>query len=56
MIQKQAEQLGVPYLGEVREGSAIQKAAFLRRSLYEYDKRSNPARDYMQVLERIMED
>lgn len=56
MIQKQAEQLGVPYLGEVREGSAIQKAAFLRKSLYQYDKRSNPARDYMQVLERIMED
>lgn len=53
MIQKQAEQLAVPYLGEVREGSAIQKAAFLRKSLYEYDKRSNPARDYLRVLETI---
>ncbi len=50
-----AEALRVPYLGEVREGSAIQKAAFLRKSLYKYDKRSNPAKDYLQVLAQIME-
>lgn len=56
MIKRQAEQLDVPYLGEVREGSAIQKAAFLRRSLFEYDKRSNPARDYLRVLETITEE
>ena len=55
MIKKQAEALRVPYLGEVREGSAVQKAAFLRKSLYKYDKRSNPAKDYLQVLAQIME-
>lgn len=56
MIQRQAAEIGAEYLGEVREGSAITKAAFVRRSLYKYDKRSNPARDYMRVLETIIEE
>ena len=56
MIQRQADELGARYLGEVREGSAITKAAFFRKSLYKYDKRSNPARDYMRVLETIIEE
>ncbi len=53
MIQRQAAEIGAEYLGEVREGSAITKAAFMRRSLYEYNKRSNPARDYLRVLDTI---
>ena len=56
LIQRQAEELGAPYLGEVREGSAVQKAAFFRRSLYQYARRSNPALDYMRVLETITEE
>lgn len=54
MIQRQAAEIDADYLGEVREGSAITKAAFMRRSLYKYDKRSNPARDYLRVLETII--
>lgn len=56
MIQRQAAEIGADYLGEVREGSAITKAAFMRRSIYKYDKRSNPARDYLRVLETITEE
>ena len=55
-LQRQAAELGADYLGEVREGSAITKAAWFRKSLYEYNKRSNPARDYMRVLETITEE
>lgn len=52
-IQKQAEALQLPYLGEIRRAIAIQEAATLRQSLFEYAPKSNPARDYLAIYETI---
>lgn len=55
-IRSQAEALGVSYIGEVRRGVAIQEAATLQRSLYEYAPNSKPAADYLQALQFIMKE
>lgn len=52
-IQKQAEALQLPYLGEIRRAIAIQEAATLRQSLFKYAPKSNPARDYLAIFETI---
>lgn len=52
-IQKQAEALQLPYLGEIRRAIAIQEAATLRQSLFEYAPKSNPAMDYLAIYETI---
>ena len=52
-IQKQAEALQLPYLGEIRRAIAIQEAATLRQSLFDYAPKSNPARDYLAIYETI---
>lgn len=52
-IQKQAEALQLPYLGEIRRAIAIQEAATFRQSLFEYAPKSNPARDYLAIYETI---
>lgn len=52
-IQKQVEALQLPYLGEIRRAIAIQEAATLRQSLFEYAPKSNPARDYLAIYETI---
>ena len=53
IIKDQAAGLGLPYLGEVRRSIAVQEAATLRQSLFEYAPRSNPAADYLRIYERI---
>ena len=52
-IQKQAEAMQLPYLGEIRRAIAIQEAATFRQSLFEYAPKSNPARDYLAIYETI---
>lgn len=52
-IQKQAEALRLPYLGEIRRAIAIQEAATFRQSLFEYAPKSNPAIDYLAIYETI---
>lgn len=52
-IREQAAALGVPCLGSVRKGTVVRQAASLRRSIYEYSPKSNPAIDYMQVFGNI---
>lgn len=52
-IQKQAEALRLPYLGEVRRAIAIQEAVTLEQSLFEYAPKSNPAKDYLAIYETI---
>lgn len=41
----------IPYLGEVRKGVAIQEAAALQKSIFEYAPKSNPAQDYLTIYE-----
>lgn len=52
-IQQAAEELSIPYLGEIRNGVVIQEAAALQLSLYEYGAKSKPAADYMSVYKQI---
>lgn len=44
----------IPFLGIVRNGVAIKETHFLRRNLYDYAPRSNPAQDYLTVYKKIM--
>ena len=53
MITEQAEAMGVPYLGAIRRAIAVQEAAALQRSLYEYAPKSKPAADYMDVFNKL---
>ena len=49
-----AAEMGIPYLGAIREAVAIREAQTLQRSLYEYAPNSNPAQDYKAVLQQIL--
>lgn len=53
MLQRQAQELRLPYLGEIRRAVAIREAALLRESLYSYAPRSKPAEDYLRVYKSI---
>lgn len=54
IVTGKAEELGVPCLGAVRVGIAVQEAATFRRSLFEYAGKSNPAHDYLNVYEQLI--
>lgn len=55
-IEGQAAALGVPCLGVIRRAIAIQEAAALQASIYEYDPKAKPARDYLELFDRITAD
>ena len=50
-----ARDMGIPYLGAIREAVAIREAQALQVSLYEYAPKSKPALDYMALYQKIME-
>ena len=52
MINKGIE-AGARYLGTVRQAVTVKEAALLRKSLYEYAPKSNPAREYMDIFNTI---
>lgn len=54
-IMERAQEMGVPYLLEIRNGVAVREAAAMQLSLYEYAPRSKPAADYMKLYKMIME-
>lgn len=49
-----ANKENIPYLGSIRTGVAIQEAAALQQSIYEYAPKSKPASDYMMLLGQII--
>lgn len=53
-ITDTAAELGIPYLGAVREAVAIREAQTLQRSLYQYAPNSKPAQDYRAILRKIL--
>lgn len=55
MLQQITTAQGIPFLGTVRKGVAIQEAAALQRSLYKYAPKSKPAADYMSIYNALME-
>ena len=52
-IDQTAAAAGVPYLGSIRTGAAVEEAAALRIPLFEYAPKSNPARDYLAIFEQL---
>lgn len=50
-IEAQAAEMGIPSLGAIRQGVAIQEAQTLQQSLFQYAPKSKPAADYLQLLE-----
>lgn len=54
MIRDACDELGLPYLGEIRQGVAIKEAQLMQRNLYKYAKKSNPAADYMAIYSALL--
>lgn len=52
-IQEQTNGIQVPYLLEIRPGTALKEAQSFQKSLFEYARRSNPAADYMALYKLI---
>lgn len=53
ILEATAGLLKIPFLGTVRKAIAVQEAAALQRSLFEYAPKSNPAADYMQIFKSL---
>ncbi len=49
-----ANKNNIPYLGSIRTGVAIKEAAALQKNLYDYAPKSNPAKDYLSLLEQLI--
>lgn len=54
-ITKQAAEMGIDCLAEIREGVAVREAGALQQPLFDYAPKSKPAQDYMNLFENIME-
>ena len=52
-IKKAGQEVGVPYLMEIRAGVAIREAQAMQQSLFEYAPRSKPAQDYKKLFETL---
>lgn len=51
--EEAAKNLGAVYLGEIRDGVSIREAQSMKKDLFEYAAKSNPAQDYMRLFEQI---
>lgn len=45
--------MGVPYLGTIRHAIAVQEAATVQQSLFDYAPKSTAAADYLKLYETI---
>lgn len=52
-LKETAAALHIPFLGTVRKAVAMQEAAALQASLYDYAPKSKPAADYMTIYEEL---
>lgn len=52
-IRTKGQEAGAPLLGTIRQGIAYREASTLRRNLFEYAPKSNPALDYMALYRAI---
>lgn len=54
LVEQTASKEGIPFLGAIRKAVAMQEAAALQRSIFEYAPYSNPAGDYMRVFKDLI--
>lgn len=52
-IEAKAEAAGIPCLGTIRKAIAVQEAAALQQSIFDYAPKSKPAADYLAFYDRI---
>ena len=52
-IIERAAEMGISYLGAIRQAVAVKEAAAFQKSLFEYAPRSKPAQDYLQLFDTI---
>lgn len=55
VITQKAAEMGVPSLGAIRAAIAVQEAAALQKSLFEYAPNSKPAQDYLALFDSMEE-
>ena len=55
VIAEKGEEIGAPFLMGIRPGIAIREAQAMQQSLFEYAPKSNPAKDYKELYNRIQE-
>lgn len=55
-IEKKAAAVGVPYLGEVRQGIAVRDAQSMKLSLFDYAPQSKPAADFLRIYQTITQE
>lgn len=53
-IEQYAASLNIDCLGAIREGIAVQEAAFLQQSLFTYAPKANPSQDYLKVYDALI--
>lgn len=53
VIKEKAQEMGAPYLMEIRSGVVIREAQALQQSIYKYAPKSKPAQDYKKLFEMI---
>jgi chromosome partitioning protein len=54
VLKEKCDSLGIPlFNAKIRDGVAVKEAQTLRRNLFEYAPKSNPALDYMQLLDEL---
>lgn len=56
LIKQAADEMGIPFLGVIREAVAIQEAQALQENLFDYSFLSNPAMDYNKLLRKVLEE
>lgn len=52
-LTNRAAAIGVPYLGAIRKAVAVEEAAALQKSLFEYAPNSKPAQDYLMLFDAL---
>jgi nitrogenase subunit NifH len=53
-IEQYAANLNIACMGAIREGIAVQEAAFLQQSLFTYAPKANPSQDYLKVYDALI--
>ena len=56
VIEEAAAETGTPFLMTIRPAIAVREAQAMQQSLYKYAPKCNPAQDYKELLNKLLED
>lgn len=52
-ITDKAAAVNIPYIGAIRKAVAVDEAAALQKSIFDYAPKSNPAQDYLTLAKKL---